>query len=319
MRRTLAIWAALLVGGGPGCLLSLDNDVACGDGFHDPRSDEECDPGDPSSFEDACPGVLGRADCDPETCQIIDDFAQCSVCGDGLVDIDRGEECDGDSLNGRVCPGGKGGLQCNDTCLLDFSECDACGNGTVDEGEECDPGNQGDLGTARPCGGANLGTPEEIPPLASPTKPFTSGATSLCRSDCRFDRSGCGFCGDAVQDDSVPVQDGLSSPPEWCDDERFDPVRLDSEFGPLCEDPETERPNVTCGDDCRSFVKIDDGCCLRRNAACPGSGPGDSAGGTDGDTDGEELGCCYGFAHPEDDRPCYESFQSDGSIRQLCR
>ena len=313
--RTLTIWAVLLLGASPGCLLRLDNEISCGDGFVDLRAGEECDPEVPSSFVDACSNNLGVAACDPSTCQIINDPAQCSVCGDDRVDIARGEECDGDRFNGRVCPGGNGGLQCNEQCLLDFSECDACGNGVVDEGEECDPGNLGDLGTTRPCGGANLGTEDEISPLPSPTKPFTSGQTSLCRPDCRFDRSGCGFCGDGVQDDSVPVQDGLSSPPEWCDEERFDPARLDSEFGPLCDNPDTERPNVTCGDDCRSFVKIDDGCCLRRNAACPGSGPGDSA----GDTDGEELGCCFGFAHPEDDRPCYESFQSDGSIRQLCR
>jgi len=312
VQRTLAIWAALLVGAGPGCLLRLDNEIACGDGFVDVRAGEQCDPEVPSSFEDACGDRPGRSECDPDSCQVISD---CSFCGDGLVSVDRGEECDGDSLNGTLCPGGKEGLQCSDICLLDFSECEACGNGVVDEGEECDPDNQGGLGATRPCAGANLGTDEEIPPLASPAKPFTSGETSRCGDDCRFERSGCGFCGDGIQDGTVPVEDGTNSSAEWCDDEQFDPARLDSVFGALCGSDETVRPNVTCGDDCQSFVKIDDGCCLRRNAACPGSGPGDSA----GDTDGEELGCCYGFAHPEEDRPCYESFQSDGSIRQLCR
>lgn len=306
VRRSLAVLAALLLGAAPACLLRLDNEISCGDGYVDRRAGEECDPAVPASFEDACPSPLGTAACDPDTCTLINDIEQCSVCGDGIVDIDRGEECDGDSLNGNACPGGNGALQCGQDCLLDFSECDACGNGVLDPGEECDYANVGGLATERLCAGS---VDDEVPPLSSPFKPFSSGTTTQCRTDCRYDRSGCGFCGDGIRDDSIPVQDGVGSPPEWCDAQRFDNERLLDEYGPLCPDQVNARPNVVCGDDCQSFIKIDDGCCLRHNAACPESGIG-------GEPQG--LQCCYGLAHP-DEEPCYSSFEADGSIRNLCR
>jgi len=305
VRRSLAIGAALLIGGGPACLLSLDNEISCGDGYVDERAGEECDPALPSSYEDKCPGLFGTAACDPDTCQLINDISQCSVCGDGTVDIDRGEECDRDNLNGKVCPGDNGALQCSDLCTFDYSECDACGNGEIDEGEECDA-DVGGLAAERLCGGS---IDEEVPPLPSSTKPYSSGTTSVCREDCRWDRSGCGFCGDGVQDDAIPLLHGGSTTPEWCDGDRFDPDRLDSEFGPLCEDPANERPAVACGDDCQSFVEIDNGCCLKRNAACPESGIGEPI---------EGKQCCWGLTHPGED-PCYSSFEADGSIRRLCR
>lgn len=331
MRRSLATWAALLIGGSPACLLRLDNEIACGDGFVDQRAGEQCEPSIPSSFEDACDGP-GIAACDPVTCQVIDDRDQCAICGDGFVD--EGEECDGDTFNGNACPGGGGALQCNSDCKLDFSQCDSCGNGVIDEGEECDDGNGGGFATERPCAGS---VDDKIPPLSSPTKPFASGTTSVCGEDCRWDRTGCGFCGDGIRDDSTPVQGGDSSPPEWCDGEKFDDTRLASEFGVLCQDNPESRPAVTCGADCQSFVEVDNGCCLRANANCPElglgdpSGPGDGGSASSGDTDdggggesttGDEppaLPCCWAVAHPEDDDPCYTSFEADGSARRLCR
>ncbi len=350
MRRSLAVCAALLLGSGPACLLRLDDEIACGDGFVDARAGEECDPAVPSSYENACPNLLGTADCDPNSCLIINDANQCSVCGDSRVDASRGEECDGDNLGGDACPGGGGALQCNDSCMLDYSECDACGNGMIDEGEECDMGAAGGLGTARPCGGTNLGSPDEIPPLPSPTsKDYTSGQTTTCRTDCRYDRSGCGFCGDGVQDGAIPVQQGDDSAAEWCDGVQFDPERLATVFGPLCDDPASQRPSVSCGDDCQSFTTIANGCCLRRNAACPEDDPGPSGGTADGgaptttdsattsgsgsgtssgsgdagkDTAGgpvDQLECCYGLANPDAADPCYSSFEAGGVIRRLCR
>lgn len=305
MRRSLAIGAALLIGGGPACLLRLDDEISCGDGYVDAAAGEECDPALPSSYEDGCP-VLGMADCDPVTCELINDAAQCSVCGDDRVDVDRGEECDGDNLGGNVCPGGNGSLQCSTTCMLDYTECEACGNGVVDEGEECDYENVGGFASERPCAGS---VDDEVEPLSSPDKPFVSGSTTVCRTDCRWDRSGCGFCGDGVRDDALPVQEAVSSAVEWCDGEIFDDGRLIEVFGNLCDDPEHERPAVACGDDCRSFVAIDNGCCLRHNAACPEGEMGEPPSG---------LPCCWAVSHPGED-PCYTSFEADGSARRLCR
>ncbi len=326
------------MGLGPACLLRLDNEISCGDGFVDARAGEQCDPAVPSSYENECPGGLGTAACDPNTCTLIKGLAQCSVCGDGWVDVDRGEECDGENRNGKACPGGEGALQCDDTCMLDYSECEACGNGEIDEGEECDPKASGDLIAARPCGGVNLGTPDEIPPLPSPTsKPYVSGETSQCGLDCRWVRSGCGYCGDGVQDEGILLEDGVNSSPEWCDDRQFDSERLATVFGPLCDDPAV-RPSVACGDDCQSFISIANGCCLRRNAACPEDDPGPSgetaddptttgagetsgSGGSDGGIKGsdEQLQCCYGLANPDAEDPCYSSFEAGGIIRRLCR
>ena len=227
------------------------------------------------------------------------------MCGDGVVDSALGEACDGASLNNQQCPSGRGALRCTDTCELDDSLCDACGNGVLDEGEECDYNIGADFVTPRECSGT-----EGTPPLASPTKPFASGTTSLCRSDCTYERAGCGFCGDGVRDDSIPLQNGVTVAPEWCDGLRFDQDRLNSEFGELCNGDAELRPSVACGDDCRSFVEIANGCCLRRNSPSPYDDDGSLPDGT--------LPCCYGITFPEED-PIYPSFEANGAIRILCK
>ena len=56
------------------------------------------------------------------------------VCGDGVVDSDRGEECD----DGNVLDGDG----CDSMCLIEGAG--VCGDGVVDPGEECDDGNTTD-------------------------------------------------------------------------------------------------------------------------------------------------------------------------------
>jgi hypothetical protein len=186
--RVLAARVALLVAtaaAAHACTLELEPRMSCGDGFKDELAGEECDPGDPSSFENACAQTQlrwGVADCDPETCLIIDTREQCCWCGDGYVSPECGEECDGDNLDGKRCDGGTDALQCND-CKLDSSQCPVCGNGHLDPGEECDAPDMF-LGIIKPC--ASIPAPEGYPP-------YTCGDTSACTL-CRFDRTSCGWC-----------------------------------------------------------------------------------------------------------------------------
>jgi hypothetical protein len=79
-----------------------------------------------------------------------DDDSGGARCGDGVVNPELGEECDGRALGGRTCedvdPTSLGGvLKCHpvgsaDECTFDLSQCafPECGNGTVEAGEECD-------------------------------------------------------------------------------------------------------------------------------------------------------------------------------------
>lgn len=106
-------------------------------------------------------------------------------CGNGTIEPDFGEECDGANLGGYTCAnlGYVGGqLACSTTCALDLSSCAApvtCGNGVLDPmfNESCD-GTELDGQTC-----ANLG--------------FHAGTLS-CNGQCDFDTSACTTCGDGV-------------------------------------------------------------------------------------------------------------------------
>jgi len=186
MRALASSLAALaIVAASHACTLDLEPRMSCGDGFTDVLAGEECDPRDAASFENACAQTelrWGVADCDVETCEILDEPQQCCWCGDGIVSPECGEQCDGDELDGKRCPGGGDGLQC-DRCRFDYSQCPVCGNGMLDPGEECDAPD-GFLGIVVPC--ASIPAPDGFPP-------YTCGDTSACDL-CRYDRSSCGWC-----------------------------------------------------------------------------------------------------------------------------
>ena len=153
-------WLALVsvVGVVPACVLDLDAELACGDGYVDrrPGADEECDPGDDDSLVAGClPG--GVQTCDPQSCQIV--YEPCpNECGNGIVEPWRGEECD-PSLDEIVFSGE--GLACTeidsfgpskyangvvagctDDCLYNRRDCNFCGDGRrqreAPHPEECD-------------------------------------------------------------------------------------------------------------------------------------------------------------------------------------
>ena len=315
MRLSLA--TLLLLGLGGGCILQLDHTLACGDGYVDGLAGEECDPGDENSFARACEGIDrpdGVADCDSVSCRVIATIEQCAVCGDGIIDPEVGEECDGEELGGAVCPGGAPGtLRCAPDCTFDVTLCDKCPNGIVDEGEECDvPSTESFAGPARPCAGANLGLDNEVPPLVSPfgeDKEYSSGEVRQCRDTCRYERQSCGYCDDGALDGPVRVgiDDEASTLPEWCDLDIFDEAILIDRYGASwCTEAE-DRPNVGCGDDCRSFVeRFDQGrCCRRRSEPCP--------------TFGETIQCCHAFYDPTE-LPC-ETFTDSATqlVRSVCK
>lgn len=290
-----------LGGGGSACLLELSQELACGDGKLDLQAGEECDPAVPDSYLRACQETNRRegvAACDLKTCQIIADVTQCGVCGDGEVDDELGEDCDGDNLDGASCPSGRGQLQCASDCTLDLSRCDPCGNGTVEQelGEECDPG---------------IGVPEDmivdstsctaLEPLGE--KPYASGTVVDCSDDCVFNRIGCSYCGDGVRDEATSIDGDLMVSAEWCDGDEFDEQRLLEVKGNVCPDPR-ERPNVACAESCKGFIdRAGDGCCIKKGETCP--------------LDNEPTKCCYAYAHPGED-PC-EVFTSGGEVRVLCK
>jgi len=140
-------------------------------------------------------------------------------CGDGYVELQDGEACDGDNLDGRDCiteDFAGGVLSCNADCTLDTSGCTyECGDGEVQGDEQCE-GNDLDGGTCV-------------------TQGFDGGDLE-CNADCTFNTNACELydCGDNFQ-----------AGPEVCDG-----TDLDDED---CESLGFDSGTVTCLADCSDF------------------------------------------------------------------
>ncbi len=275
---------------GNACLIELDRVIACGDGHVDEIAGEQCDPADPPSYLAACVGTsrpFGIGACDPDTCQLIITAEQCAKCGDGIIDVEAGEQCDG-SNNGVACPG-SGTPSCT-LCRVDYGNCDTCGNGMIDEGEECDFASSrgGGIVSPRPCAGSMSQAPLRSPYM---TFPYTSGSTISCLPNCTFDRSSCGYCGNGGID--PPLRNSLYNDAvtlaEVCDGDDLDTALLADEY-PACAQIGA-LANVACDSDCLDHVpRAGPVCCLDAGEACP--------------QDGDSLRCCFEYAHPEVEDAC---------------
>ncbi|MGB1016422.1 MAG: hypothetical protein ACPG4T_19950, partial [Nannocystaceae bacterium] len=240
------------------------------DGHVDSLAGESCDPGVPSSYENACEGTsrpLGIGGCDPDTCQIIKSAAQCATCGDGVVDGD--EQCDSDNLQGQACLAG-GTLRCVN-CMIDKTGCNTCGNGNHDPGEECDyrMPNIEELAAEISCLG-----------LTSPFigSPYGGGGTTRCNTECKWDRNTCSYCGNNIINDSQELElGGRVDSKESCDGDAE--VSM-TELHAFCKNECKTEAEVECIHKCSDACELElqteaDGleqpaCCIKSGEACPG-------------------------------------------------
>ena len=147
---------------GDGCASTCQTEIIAGCGNGTLGAGEECDDGNVRDG-DGCSRL----------CKL--EFGQ---CGDGILQIAHGEQCDDGLGNGND------NATCSDTCSIIPS--DHCGNGAVEQeyGELCDTGD-----------------------LNSNTQP------SACRANCVFPR-----CGDNVRDYNEECDDGNLLARDGCSD-----------------------------------------------------------------------------------------------------
>ncbi len=115
----------------------------CGNGVAE--GDEPCDGTDLRGNSCASLGhynVLGLLWCSSD-CRL--DRSECGgYCGDSIVDVLQGEQCDQNNFNGEDCLSmgyASGTLACDDSCRLDFTSClGVCGDGIREGQEACDDG-----------------------------------------------------------------------------------------------------------------------------------------------------------------------------------
>ncbi len=243
-----------------GCRLDVSgcSEVAvCGDGLVAAPA-EDCDR---SELQGATCQSLGwyggELACDDGCRYDLTDCRPFGRCGDGVIQGDFGEQCDGFALGGETCEGlgyHGGQLACGADCTLDLTPCEAagrCGDGRLQDGagEQCD--------------GADLGS------LTCGTFfPGYEDGTLACLDDCTVDTSGCPRCGDgARQAANGEVCDGTDLDGARCEDLGFYAGSL--ACAPGCDAFDPSACGGACGDavvqgafgeDCEPSLPVD-ACC----------------------------------------------------------
>jgi hypothetical protein len=234
MLRWLGAIVGFAVGSLGGCLLEIDVERACGDGFLDVQAGEECD----SALGD----VPSNCSCDPYTCEL-------HCCGDGK--LDPGEACEGNQA--ATLPPCRAW-----SCVACQVVCPRCGNGEVDPGEECDFEFEAIATTPIGC--------DDIPVPGRPNQFYEPGGNPSCTSECRWNRSTCTLCGNGQLDDQIidPNTGSLIIAAERCDGDAFDLAERFDRCEAACGEPGRDC-NATCGEGCFD-IRIDPAnaaCCVR--------------------------------------------------------
>ena len=178
------------------------------------------------------------------------------ACGDGHVQADQGEECDGANTNPddgcttscTVCGNAivSSPEQCDDGNLINGDGCDAnctlpmCGNGIVDVGEDCDDANSDDtdgcINSCTICGNGIVTPPEQCDDANREPSDTCSNACTICGN-------------------------GIVTPPEECDDGGESATCGTDCTLPQCGDGAR---NVTAGEQCDDGnTRSCDGCSAR--------------------------------------------------------
>ncbi len=164
----------------------------CGDGIQ--NGPEQCDTG-AGNGTTSCPYNTSCQVCSA-TCTLVAGVEP--KCGDGIVETEDNEQCDGIHLNGATCAtvitGSTGtGLACTPSCRFDTSKCVTCGDGVIEAGEQCD-------------GAALGGATCETLGYGSGTLSCNTGATG-----CTFNVSAC----------TAKCGNGIIEGDEQCDENAF--------------------------------------------------------------------------------------------------
>jgi cysteine-rich repeat protein len=226
----------------------------CGDGVRQPSNSELCDDNDWGNitgcdkFESFIGGNLKCfAPSTPKQCTF--DTGGCinyqNPCGNGKLEVDSGEECDGSNLNAMACPFG-GSLKCYSNCTYDLRGCyppaNFCGDGRIQPGEQCDKSIPS---------GMNCSLLNSI---------FTGGNLRCDTNKCLYDISSCtgaatsGSCGDGVVE--RPNSLGFN---EQCDDMIGTEGKICSDINPALTGNELTCTN--CMYDTSKCIAISGGSC----------------------------------------------------------